>query len=252
MPTENAIVDYWLEMPPSDDELVFDDAESMDSPEYRNNLHLLFRDAHAHFAGRSDVYVGANEALYFSAAQARNRYFRAPDFFVVLGCDGKKPRTGWVVWNEDGKVPDIVIELVSPATEQVDRTLKLDTYRRIGVGEYVLYDVRRSDDPEALTGYVRTPSGYGPMPRARSGRLYSQALGLELGFWRGAFWGIERPWLRFFRHNGTLGPTAAEAEAQRAEAEAQRAEAEAQRPDDLAARLAAYEARFGKIETLDA
>jgi Uma2 family endonuclease len=237
MTTPARALDWWLEMPPSDDELVFEDGEPMDSPDHRRQAALLVALTTAYYADRDDVYVGANEALYFSSVQARNRDFRAPDYFVVIGCDGRKYRKGWVVWNEEGKVPDLVVELLSPTTEDVDRTVKRDTYERLGVKEYVLFDVLTN----ALEGYRTDGTRYVPVALDPNGRFSSRVLGLDLGLHVGALEGVERPWLRLFTPDGRLVPTAAEAEAQRAEAEAQRAEA-------LAARLAAYEARFGPLD----
>ena len=242
--------DWWLKMPPSSDELVFDDGEPMDSPEHRANAALLVDVMQRHVLGRDDVYVGANEALYFSAIQARNRDFRAPDFFVVVGCDGRAPRKGWVVWEEDGKVPDFVIELLSPTTEKADRGVKFETYRNLNVKDYALFDLATN----RLEGWTLTGRNYEPMPKDPHGHLVVGSIGLSLGLWHGAYQTFDRPWLRFFHPDGSVAPTFAEAEAQRAEAEAQRAEAEAQRADaesrktaELLARLAAYEARFGPL-----
>ncbi len=49
--------------------------------------------------------------VYFSAAQLKSEDFRGPDFFAVLGVP-KAERKSWVVWQE-GKAPDVVIELLS-------------------------------------------------------------------------------------------------------------------------------------------
>jgi hypothetical protein len=44
--------------------------------------------------------------MIFSSAQVPNRDFRGADFFVVLGVDGTD-RPGWVVWEENGRYPDV-------------------------------------------------------------------------------------------------------------------------------------------------
>jgi hypothetical protein len=59
-------------------------------------------------------------------------------------------------------------------------------------------------------------------------------LGLELGPWKGRYCGLDIQWLRWFETNGVIVPTAAELAARRAE--------------ELAARVAEYERRFGKLE----
>lgn len=50
------------------------------------------------------------------------------DFFLVRDVD-PRPRTSWVVWNEDGRYPDLIIELLSDSTAEVDRTEKKRLYQ---------------------------------------------------------------------------------------------------------------------------
>nr|WP_322505530.1 hypothetical protein [Chroococcidiopsis cubana] len=45
-------------------------------------------------------------------------------FFVALDVDGSRERQGWVVWEEDGRYPDVIVELLSPSTAKVDRGVK--------------------------------------------------------------------------------------------------------------------------------
>ncbi|MGI2909488.1 Uma2 family endonuclease, partial [Tolypothrix sp. VBCCA 56010] len=61
---------------------------------------------------RNDFFIGANLTIYFSRQQLRNRDFRGPDFFLVRDTE-KRPRNSWVVWEEDGRYPDLIIELLS-------------------------------------------------------------------------------------------------------------------------------------------
>ena len=56
------------------------------------------------------TFVGANMFLYFSQTQAKKNDFRGPDVFVVMDTT-RRERKSWVVWEEDGRVPDVVIEL---------------------------------------------------------------------------------------------------------------------------------------------
>lgn len=58
--------------------------------------------------------------IYYSSKQAKNNDFRGPDFFAVLNVDGNRSRQGWVVWEEEGRYPDVIIELMSPSTKNVD------------------------------------------------------------------------------------------------------------------------------------
>nr|WP_256995744.1 Uma2 family endonuclease [Halomicronema hongdechloris] len=51
-----------------------------------------------------------------------------PDFFVVLDTE-RKPRRSWVVWEEDGKYPNVIVELLSDSTADTDRGLKKQIYQ---------------------------------------------------------------------------------------------------------------------------
>lgn len=70
-----------------------------------------------------DFYAFGNLTIYYSPRQRKSENFRGPDFFVVLGAD-PKPRKSWVVWEEDGKYPNVIVELLSDSTAQVDRGFK--------------------------------------------------------------------------------------------------------------------------------
>ncbi len=38
-------------------------------------------------------------------------------------------------------IPDLVVEVLSPSTEKMDRGLKMETYARHGIGEYWIVDI---------------------------------------------------------------------------------------------------------------
>lgn len=73
-------------MPPTD--LIFDDGEPMDSDRHRIAMNTLIRSLQQAWDERNDFFVGGNMFIYYSSSQVRNRDFRGPDFFVVLGTDG--------------------------------------------------------------------------------------------------------------------------------------------------------------------
>ena len=243
---------FGVSLPPGEEELPYDDGEPMESHEHRVELELLAETATEHVG--EDGFVAGNMAVYYSETQAAKNEFRAPDFFVVLGA-GIRARKSWVVWAEGGKTPDVVIELLSESTKDVDRGVKKRIYERIlKVYEYFLFDLATNE----LEGYRLTSANYEPIPADADGRLTCEGLGLRLGLWHGKRARIERTWLRWFYPDRTLVPTdferaqaeaeRAQAEAERAQAEAERAQAEAERADDLATRLARYEAAFGPLD----
>ena len=252
----------WLKRPPTIDELVTEDGEPMETWRHREQMNLLIHSLELHWADRDDFFVSGNMFLYFSALQAKKNDFRGPDVFVVLGTE-RRERKAWVVWEEDGRVPDIVIELTSESSEAVDRGEKMRIYGRVlHVPEYYIYDPFSGELEGHASGVAS--SDYVRLEPGEQGRLCSEGLGLELGVWQGTHLGVEAPWLRWHTPEGALLPTAqehaaeaeqgraeaeqgrAEAEQGRVEAEQGRAEAEA-RAESLEARLAAYEGRFGPL-----
>ena len=89
---------------------------------------------------RSDYYASGNLTIYYSPQQRKSEQFRGPDFFVVLGTE-RKPRKSWVVWEEDGKYPNVLVEMLSPKTAATDRGLKKQIYQDIGrTPDYFWFD----------------------------------------------------------------------------------------------------------------
>ncbi|NJN20838.1 MAG: hypothetical protein HC812_06155 [Leptolyngbya sp. RL_3_1] len=231
--------------PPTD--LIFDDGVPLESNRHRIAMNLLIRTAQQSLAPRPDSFVGGNMFVYYSRNQAMNRDFRGPDFFAVLGVEGDRSRQGWVIWEEEGRYPDVIVELLSPSTAGTDKGIKKDLYEQVfKTPDYFVFD---PFDADSLAGWrLDLAEGYQPLAPNPQGWLWCETLGLWLGTWEGA---IDRepmtgtcPWLRFYDPEGNLVPLPeesatqrAEQEAQRAEQEAQRAEQEKQRGDRLAAKL---------------
>jgi len=58
--------------------------------------------------------------IYYSARQVRHRDYKGPDFFVVKNVDDVRDRPCWIVWEEDGRFPNVIVELLPPITAQAD------------------------------------------------------------------------------------------------------------------------------------
>ena len=133
-----------------------------------------------HFRTRSDVYVSGDLFLYHE--ENNNRARVAPDVFVVFGVPAHRRRT-YLLWQE-GKAPDFVMEVASPSTWQADQGSKRDTYAKIGVPEYWLYDPIGGYHAPRLQGFRLVEGRYEPIPvTERTGGVltgYSEALTLEL------------------------------------------------------------------------
>mgnify|MGYP002777071885 CR=1 FL=1 len=218
-----------------------------DEPEMESTLHyeqlaLLVACLEFLWRDRTDFMICANLTIYFSRQQLKNRDYRGPDFFLIKNTE-KRPRKSWVVWEEDGKYPDLIIELLSSSTEDTDRNLKKQLYQdRFRTPEYFWFS------PESLEfmGFRLSGNQYQEIPLTDEGWRWSDELQLFLG--------IHDRKLRYFSPEGQLIPTAnevaeqeleraeqeqqrADQERQRAEQERQRADQERQRADQLAERL---------------
>ena len=232
-------------------ELVYDDGEPMEDHWHVIGKDLLIDQVHQVMAerGRSDYFTSGNIFVYYSFEQAEDvvkgrPYFRGPDFFYVGGVDGRRERHAWVSWEEGGRFPDLIVELLSPTTAQVDRTTKKELYARtFRTPEYYLYDFETTD----LEGFLLAGDVYVPMAPNAQGRLRSRQLGLDLGLWHGVQDEVETTWLRFYHPDGRLVPTREEAASQRAEAERQRADAAEARAEAALAELERLRAKLGNL-----
>ena len=204
-------------------ELPSEDGIPLESNWHRNQINLLVDSVRQLWAGRTDFFAGGNMFVYYSLQQVRNRDYKGPDFFVVKDVDGAKDRPSWIIWEEDGRFPDVIVELPSPTTADSDLGVKKDLYERtFKTPEYYCYD----PDSRRLLGWrLEKRFPYTPIAPSEEGRLWSEELGVSLGLWEGEYQGLHAPWIRLFGRDGSLQPTAAEGEHARAEAESARAEA---------------------------
>ncbi|NET70390.1 MAG: Uma2 family endonuclease [Sphaerospermopsis sp. SIO1G2] len=211
-----------------------------DEPPVETELHLrqiilLFKCLEWLWKDRTDFYAAGNLTIYYSPHQKKSEYFRGPDFFVVLGTE-RKTRKSWVVWEENGKYPNVIIEILSPSTANTDKEYKKELYQNtFRTPDYFWFD------PYSLefAGFYLTNGKYQPIEPNEKGHLWSEQLGLYLG--------IQEGLLRYFTTEDELIPTPEESaelesqrakiEAQRAKIESQRAEMEAQKAERLAAKL---------------
>ena len=206
--------------PPTD--LPEEDGVPLESDWHRLAMTLLIELVGLFFTGREDYFVGGNMFIYFDARQLRDRNFRGPDFFFVKEASLNPPRRYWAIWDEGGKYPDMIIELSSPTTVDVDQGIKKITYERtFRTGEYFIYDPAE----QKLQGWrLNNQQRYVEIEPNDKGWLYSEQLGLWLGNWAGKYQGKAEVYLRFFEEDGNLVPAAEE----RAEIERQRGDAEEQ------------------------
>jgi Uma2 family endonuclease len=217
-------------------DLVYSDGWPLDSNWERIQINLLIdvvRQAMAE-RGQPDFFAGGDMFVYHSVEQAREvsqafaqgrPYQRGPDFFFVEGVKDQD-RKSWVSWREEGRLPDVIVELLSPSTRNTDRTVKKDLYAGIfRTPEYFLYEPATGE----LEGFRLVGDRYQRLFPDAGNRFWSEKLGLKLGLWQGLRTGVDTTWVRLFEADGRLVPTeaeAADARAKAAEARAEAAEAE--------------------------
>ncbi len=201
--TENLpLEEEWTpELPPTD--LIFDDGEPLESNRHRIAMNTLIEALTLAYQGREDYFTGGNMFVYYSVEQVRNRDFKGPDFFVTLNVDGTKQRQGWVVWQEDGRYPDVIVELMSPSTAALDLGKKKLLYEQtFKTGHYFVYD---PFVPESLQGWkLGEKFRYEEITPNERGWLWCDSLGLWLGTWSGTILRETATWLRFYDAAGNL------------------------------------------------
>jgi Uma2 family endonuclease len=197
--------------PPND---LYSDEPPLETDLHRDQIDLLIRILRQFWQARQDFYVSGNLTIYYNAKRLKNRDFRGPDFFVVLGTE-PEPRRSWMVWEEGGKYPNLIVELLSRSTANHDRGPKKELYQdTFRTPDYFWFD------PETLEfqGFHLVDRAYQALEPNEHGWLWSQQLQLFLG--------VHNNQLRFFSAEGELIPTPKEA-----------ATAERDRNQKLAAKL---------------
>jgi Uma2 family endonuclease len=197
-----------------------------DEPPLESDLHLLqikilLDCLNWLWREKNNFYASGNLTIYYNPQKIKTRDFRGPDFFVVLDVE-RKPRRSWTVWDEGGKYPNVIIEILSKSTATVDRGLKKQLYQDIfRTPDYFSFD------PETLefAGFHLVDGTYQPLEANPQGWLWSHQLELFLG--------IHQSQLRFFTPPGELVPRPEEV----ADLAQQDADLANQRADRLAAKL---------------
>ncbi|QLE55903.1 Uma2 family endonuclease [Nostoc sp. TCL26-01] len=225
--------------PPSD---LYSDEPPLETELHLRQIILLLQCLEWLWRDRQDFYAAGNLTIYYSPRQLKSEHFRGPDFFVVLGTE-RKTRKSWVVWEEEGKYPNVILEILSDSTAKTDRGLKKEIYQdTFRTPDYFWFDPFTQE----FAGFHLADGKYQPLQANEQGYLWSQQLGLYLGIYQGL--------LRFFTSDGQIVPTpeetaqqteqrlehaqqqAAQAQQQVAQAQQQAAQAQ-QQAERLAAKL---------------
>ncbi len=175
--------------PPGD---LYSDEPPLETDIHLRQMILLIKCLDWLWRKRNDYFASGNLTIYYSPRQLKSEDFRGPDFFVVLGTE-RKSRKSWVVWQEDGKYPNVIVEIISRSTAATDRGLKKQIYQDIfRTPDYFWFE----PDTLELAGFCLISGQYQPIEPNPQGLLWSQQLGLYLG--------IYQEKLRFFTSDGQL------------------------------------------------
>jgi Uma2 family endonuclease len=206
-----------VEMSPDISHLVIEDDEPVDNLISEKQQRLLLESLYGNPAlvESRPFLAAANVGVFYAIRQPPI----VPDVFLSLDVEvpqdwrDRKNRT-YLMW-EFGKPPDVVIEIVSNR-EGNELGSKRDTYARIGVTYYAVFDPLQQLGDTLLQVFEK-----------RGGRLEEKSnfwlddIDLGLTIWEGTFEGKHDRWLRWTNADGTVFPTGTE-RAEQAEARANR------------------------------
>ena len=165
-----------------------------------------------------EVFFGTDLNVYYDSRHPQ--WHKRPDWFMVLGVPAAKQqadlRWSYVIWQE-GVSPFLVVELLSPGTEDEDlgRSLrainqppgKWEVYERyLRVPYYVVFD--RYENNFRLFQLVATK--YQEVSLIGEHRYWFDEIKLGLGVWQGSYQGTTGLWLRWFGADCEWLPTFAD------------------------------------------
>lgn len=185
-----------IAIPPGD---LYSQEPQMETDLHVRQMMLLISCLDWLWSDRQNFFASGNLTIYFSPKQIKSQDFRGPDFFVVLDTE-RRSRKSWVVWEEDGKYPNLIVEILSDSTAQADRGTKKEIYQNtFRTPEYFWFD----PDTLEFCGFLLVGGVYEAIAPNEQGQLWSRQLNLFLGIHDGK--------LRFFTPAGSLVPTPEEA-----------------------------------------
>jgi Uma2 family endonuclease len=179
---------------------LYSDEPPLETDFHRDQIDLLIRLLKYWWRNRPDFYISGNLTVYYNEQQLKQRDFLGPDIFIVLGAE-KKDRRSWAIWEEGGKYPNVVIELLSGSTVTVDKGTKKQLYQEVWrVPNYYWFH------PETMefAGFSLVHGQYEAIAPTDAGWLWSDQLEL--------FVGIHERQLRWFSQEGRLIPLPEEEE----------------------------------------
>ncbi|MFL5243104.1 MAG: Uma2 family endonuclease [Gemmataceae bacterium] len=144
----------------------------------KNAVWILF-ELDQYFKNDPLVYAASNMFVYYEKGNRRRHV--SPDVFFVRGIakGNVMDRRRYLVW-EEGKAPDLAIEITSESTQAEDRETKMAIYQdKLKVKEYFLFDPYEEYLTPRLQGFRLHRGKYRPI-KFLDERLPSEVLNLHL------------------------------------------------------------------------
>jgi len=183
----------WL---PTAEDLPESDEKPVDSELQRLVADLLRNILVGIFKGRTDWFFGIDMGVYYSPDEPAI----APDGFLSVGVKSVKTkglRTSYVLWEEDGVIPQFILEVVSKSYRG-EYTTKKDLYQNLGVLYYVVYNpIRRRKN--TLEVYRLVQGQYVPVI---GNPVWMPEIGLGIGKDEYTHQDRDREWLFWYDENG--------------------------------------------------
>ena len=213
--------------------LVTEDDTPVDNPFQDKQMRLLTEPLYSSWKPQFDFVAMSDVGLYYSI----NEKALVPDVLVSTHVRlpaelMKKRNRSYFVW-EYGKVPDLVIEIVSNK-DGGELTTRREGYLQRHIPFYVVFDPELYLGKQPLRCFEYSPPGYLEMLQP-----FFSLLGLGLTLWKGNYEEHDATWLRWCDADRGLLPTGNEAslaERARADQEKARADQEKARADQETAR----------------
>ena len=214
---ESGAISYKL---PTEDDLPYDDGGMIEAEAHKKQTDILANSLKKYWKNSRKYYIGGDMFMNFKLNGTKK--FKVPDFFLVMN-EKNRERKSWIVWQENMRFPDVIIELLSDSTRKTDKKEKKKLYAQVfGTPEYYIYDPFSQE----FRGYRLSGHAYKTVKTDRENRIYSNVAGLCLA--------VRNDRLRWMTEDGYILPSheeLSESERKRAESEHKRAESEKQRAE---------------------
>jgi Uma2 family endonuclease len=185
------------ELPDSDDTPVDNELQNLIPNMLEGVLALIWKN-------RTDWFFGVDMGIYYDPDKPP----LVPDGFLSLGVErfiDEDLRLSYVLWEENGQVPILMLEVVSK-TRSREYSQKKKDYAQLGVLYYVIYAPRRRRK-ERLEVYRLENGEYVLL---QGNPVWLPQINLGIGRERGTYLGRTREWLYWYDNTGKRIPTAEE------------------------------------------